>query len=142
MLLIQDILHDDEIYIYNQPKTETDIKCNKDCMIRAVSIATDKPYSIIHKMLYEEGWRAVRSRSTGKWKDQIERVLTKLGFQWYWESFPAVKGQSRITPQTFPYETGRYLLQLAGHVVAVKEGKYYDTWNSGMKCVYTALRIQ
>jgi hypothetical protein len=33
------------------------------------------------------------------------------------------------------YDNGRYLLFVGGHVVAVIEGKYYDTWDSGDKIV-------
>lgn len=29
------------------------------------------------------------------------------------------------------YPTGTYILALSGHVVAVKDGDYYDTWDSG-----------
>lgn len=29
------------------------------------------------------------------------------------------------------HPTGTYILALSGHVVAVKDGKYYDAWDSG-----------
>lgn len=29
------------------------------------------------------------------------------------------------------YPKGTYLLAISGHVVAVKDGEYYDTWDSG-----------
>lgn len=39
----------------------------------------------------------------------------------------------RAFAENHPY--GRYLLFVGGHVVAVIEGKYYDTWDSGDKVV-------
>ena len=41
---------------YTQPKTENDIKCNGDCMVRAVTIATNFEYGKVHKP-EETCWR-------------------------------------------------------------------------------------
>lgn len=35
---------------------------------------------------------------------------------------------------TKEYPTGEYILAISGHVVAVKDGNYYDTWDSG-QCI-------
>ena len=34
------------------------------------------------------------------------------------------------------HPTGRYIVTVAHHVVAVVDGKYYDTWDSGEKSLY------
>lgn len=57
--------------------------------------------------------------------------------------FPARAGKARMTGADFckRYPTGRFLLRLAHHVVAVVDGKAYDTWDSTGKCVYTAWEV-
>lgn len=60
-----------------------------------------------------------------------------------WGAYLRAKGFTRrIVPDTCPdcytvrefaeeHPHGTYILALSGHVVAVKDGNYYDTWNSG-----------
>lgn len=58
-------------------------------------------------------------------------------------SFPAKKGQERMKVADFckKYPKGRFILQVANHVVAVKDGVFYDTWNCSHKCVYKAWEV-
>lgn len=48
------------------------------------------------------------------------------------------KGSHRPTVKEFAgaHKTGTYILSVARHVVCVKDGKYYDTWDSGYKSLY------
>ena len=54
-------------------------------------------------------------------------------------SIPVTKGSKRPTVASFAadHPQGRYLLNVANHVVAVVDGHYYDSWDCGSKCVYT-----
>ena len=63
---------------YTQPKKETDIKCENDCMVRAVTNITKEDYTKVHKLMYENGWRATRRKSKGKWEEQITKTLDTL----------------------------------------------------------------
>lgn len=127
-------------FLKTQPKTEEDIKCNKDCMVRSVSIATDTPYSTVHKIMYSYGWRATRNKSVGNWEDQITKTLTELGFKYRRVSYPAVKGQGRMKATLMPNE-GTYILRQSKHVVAYKDGILMDTWDCSEKCIYFAWKI-
>ncbi len=57
--------------------------------------------------------------------------------------FPAKAGQPRMTGAAFcrRHRAGRYVLRLAHHVVAVKDGLVYDVFDSTEKCVYRAWEI-
>lgn len=77
--------------------------------------------------------------------------LTMQGFSMYdmptanhvWGEYLLGNGYRRhIIPDTCPYcytvkdfcrehPTGKYLLAMGSHVVAVENGDYYDTWDSG-----------
>ncbi len=127
-------------FLKTQPKTSEDIKCSKDCMVRSVSIATDTPYSKVHEIMYKYGWRATRSKSVGKWEDQITNTLDELGFKYRKVSYPAVKGQSRMTANTM-VNSGTFILRMSRHVAAYKEGILMDTWDCSDKCVYFAWEI-
>ena len=52
------------IFKHTQPKTEKDIKCDGDCMVRAVTIITNSEYSKVHKLMYNNGWRASKKTDT------------------------------------------------------------------------------
>ena len=127
-------------YLKTQPKTSKDIKCQNDCMIRSVAIATNTEYSKVHEIMYRYGWRASRGNSKGKWEDQITNTLTDLGFSYEKISYPAIKGQSRMTAKSMANE-GTFILRMAGHVAAYKEGVLMDTYDCSYKCVYFSWKI-
>lgn len=128
-------------FLKTQPKTQEDIKCSKDCMVRSVSIATDTPYSTVHKIMYKHGWRATRNKSKGNWEDQITETLTELGFKYRKISYPAIRGKERMKATLMPNE-GTYILRQSKHVVAYKDGILMDTWDCSNKCVYFAWEIK
>ena len=127
-------------YQYHQPKSQEDIKCSKDCMVRSVTLATGRTYSEVHSIMYGHGWRAKRSSSDRNWELQITSTLRDLGFTWKRVSFPGIKGEPRRTALTMP-STGTWILRSAKHVACLKEGVLLDTWNSSEKCVYFAWEI-
>lgn len=131
------------MYKFHQPKSETDIKSNFDCMIRSVSIATNTPYSKVHELMYKHGWRAARRNSKGDYKEQILNTLDELGFKAYKLPFPAQKGLPRMSGKrmALEYNDGTFIMSMAKHVCALIDGTYHDTWDCGNKCVYYALRI-
>lgn len=63
-------------------------------------------------------------------------ILDKLGFMYY--GISNKKGSKRPTVAGFAKEhkKGTYILNVANHVVAVVDGIYYDTWDSGYKSLY------
>lgn len=128
---------------YTQPKKENDIKCDKDCMVRAVTNITKKDYTKVHKLMYENGWRATRRKSEGKWEKQITNTLDSLGVKWERISFPAVKGQKRMTAKKLSEidPKGKYIIRVSKHVAALDKSKLLDTWDCSDKCVYFAWKI-
>lgn len=102
-----------------------------DCMIRALTVALD--------CTWREAWdhfsaaaRALQDNTA----TALYECLKKRG--WVYVPCPAIKGHKRMTPERFcrEHKTGVYVLRLAGHVVAVKNGKFWDIWDCGRGCVY------
>lgn len=123
-----------------QPKTDSDIKCDKDCMIRSVSIATKEPYDKVHKIMYKLGWRANRNSSKGIWEHQVTETLKELGFKSNKISYTAERGKSRMTAKSMT-ENGTYILRMAKHVACLENGVLKDTWDCSNKCVYFAWEV-
>lgn len=111
-----------------------------DCVKRSLTLATGKDYKQVslelNRLKKEIG--AKEFNSTENWKEFVKR----LG--WKKLSFPAIKDQPRMNGYTFTekYPKGTYLLRMAGHLVTVKDGVLYDTWDSRDKCVYNAWRVE
>lgn len=67
---------------------------------------------------------------------KTKKAMDKLGFSYI--GISNKKGSKRPTVDGFAkdHPTGRYIVTIAHHVVAVVDGKYYDTWDSGEKSLY------
>lgn len=128
---------------YTQPKKENDIKCDKDCMVRAVTNITKEDYSKVHKLMYGHGWRAARRNSKGKWEKQITNTLDDLGIKYERVSFPTIKGQKRMNGKKLAQidPKGKYIIRVTKHVAALDGGILLDTWDCSDKCVYFAWKI-
>ena len=112
-------------YIYYNPNPDN--KFVGDCVIRAVSKIT--------KQSWEETYLAVST--LGLIMHDMPSSDNVWGEYLYRRGF-----RKRILPDTCPYcytvrdfayehPSGLYLLKTSGHVVAVVDGDYYDTSDSG-----------
>ena len=112
-------------FIFSNPNPDE----NKtgDCVIRAISIATGKPWDDVSIELFVKAHAMKDMRSTNRvWG----AYLNDLGYK------------RTIIPDTCPdcytvidftkdHPTGTFILGTGTHVVTVKNGNYYDTWDSG-----------
>lgn len=67
---------------------------------------------------------------------KTKAAMETLGFTY--TGISNKKGSKRPTVDSFAkdHPTGRYIVSVSHHVVAVVDGKYYDTWDSGGKSLY------
>ena len=67
---------------------------------------------------------------------KTKAAMETLGFSY--TGISNKKGSKRPTVDSFAkdHPTGKYIVSVAHHVVAVVDGKYYDTWDSGYKSLY------
>lgn len=111
------------------------IRCNpnplgrqtSDCVVRAIAIATNRSWRGVYRDLCEVGERECEMPSANHvWG----RYLTEQGFQQFLlpESCPKC-----ITVQAFSerYPAGTYIIGTGTHAVAVIDGDWYDSWDSG-----------
>lgn len=98
-----------------------------DCAIRAISIATDKPWNEVYTGVTLQGLKLSDMPSSNRvWGEYLEDNGFKL----------------RLIPDSCPecytvkdfcreYPKGTYIVGTGRHVIAIKDGSYMDTWDSG-----------
>lgn len=123
-------------YQYFQPN-DKDLKDKVgDCQIRALCKTLNKDWLTVFDMTIP----ICRELQTYTFFDcdlnKTKEAMSKLGFEY--TGISNKKGSKRPTVKQFTKEhtSGRYVLSVAHHVVAVVDGIYYDTWDSGDCCLY------
>lgn len=110
-------------YNYN-PKN----KYESDCVIRSICAVTGDDWTTVFDELCAIGRKNYTMPNS---KPTYEEYLKKHGFKWTY--LKIVKGQKRISVKQFASKNkkGKYILNVANHMVAVVNGTYIDTWDSG-----------
>lgn len=123
-------------WVYYQPN-DKDLKDKVgDCQVRALSKALgltwleafDLTIPICREMQTYTIFDGDRTKTM--------RAMQTLGFEYTGVSNK--RGTKRPTVKEFAknHSIGTYILKVANHVVAVVDGKYYDTWDSGSCSLY------
>lgn len=98
-----------------------------DCVVRAISKVMSRPWEKVYVELAIQGFMMCDMPSSNH----------------VWGAYLMSEGYKRnIVPNTCPdcytvadfvkdHETGKYVLATGSHVVAVCDGDYFDTWDSG-----------
>ena len=113
------------MYIYFNPNP--DGKAVGDCVIRAIVLATGKSWEDVYVGIADAGLAmSDMPQSNAVWGAYLRR----LGYRRYVlpNSCPDCY---RVKEFCFDHPRGTYLLATGEHVVAVKDGDYYDSWDSG-----------
>jgi len=117
------------MYVFYNPNPSR--KLVGDCVIRGISKLTNQEWKDVHLELCLQGYTMDDMPSSNSvWGS----YLYKLGFRQY------------VIPNTCPdcmtverfceeHPIGKYLLATGSHVVAVENGDYFDTWQSGDEIV-------
>lgn len=110
-----------------------------DCVKRALTIASEINYHDIAIMLnrFKKETGALKFNQNENYKAFIEQVL--LGCKNKGDMRHEFYGR-RYTVSEFAkwWENDKSILRCSKHLVATKNGYYYDTWDSGEKSVYIA----
>lgn len=125
-----------------------------DCVVRAIAIATDRPYQQVYDELHDTalndraymaslelryGGQARRHASprTGVHRKIYEAYLRDLG--WVWTPTMHIGSGCQVHLREDELPGGRLICRLTRHVCAVIDGVVHDTSDptrNGMRCVY------
>lgn len=104
-----------------------------DCVIRAITKIEIRTWRSIFKELCGI---AMEQQTMPNQKQCYEQYFREHGYKY--TGISNKKGAKRPTVSQFTvsHPDGRYILVVANHLVAADSGKFYDTWDSGSKCLY------
>ena len=106
-----------------------------DCAIRAIAIATGKDYEEVYEDLKK--LNNGKSCRNGTPKKVDKKYLTDLGWVWHPTIKPGTGVQVHLSEDELP--GGILIVQVSKHLVCVKDGVIYDTYNcsrGGTRAVY------
>lgn len=116
----------------------------RDCVCRAIAIATEKPYQEVYDLINEfakrEKPRGKTKRSharTGVQKTTIRRIMAHLG--WIWVPTMLVGQGCKVHLDGAELPKGRLVVSCSRHTVAVIDGVIHDAYDpsrEGKRCVY------
>jgi hypothetical protein len=116
----------------------------RDCVTRAIAIATGLPYQHVYDLVIEAAkaerprGRTARSRPrTGVHKQTARRVLADLG--WRWVPTMSIGSGTTVHLRADELPAGRVIVSISRHVVAVIDGVIQDTHDparGGTRAVY------
>lgn len=130
------------LYQYYQPNKK-DLKDHVgDCQIRALSkvlnLSWVETFDLITPICREFQIMDIFSCDLEKTKE----AMSRMGF--VYTGISNKKGSHRPTVKEFTssHKKGKYIVSVAHHVVAVVDGRYFDTWDSGEKYLYGYYELQ
>jgi len=118
----------------------------RDCVCRAIAIASQHPYDEIYNLINEFSKRErIGSRKSkcssarnGVYKFTQKKVMEKLGARWTPLMTIGSGCKVHLTPSELP-SSGRYVLAVSKHLCAWIDGNLHDTYDcsrNGTRCVY------
>ena len=104
-----------------------------DCVIRALTVVTGKDWDTIYRDLTEIGFEL---KALPDEKPVWEKYLADNGYRRV--GIKVEKGGRRPTVFSFArmHLHGVFFVQVAQHVVGIKDGFYHDSWDSGRRSLY------
>lgn len=112
-----------------------------DCAVRAIAIATGKPYQEVYSDLFSENKirnpRKSSPRDGGTSMKTIHKYLKSLG--WSWHPTMQIGSGCKVHLKQDELPSGNIIVRLSGHLCAVLNGVINDTYDpsrDGTRCVY------
>ena len=124
----------------------------RDCVVRAIAIATETPYQEVYDDLkkanqeYADSKRTKRAKRikskgatprNGNYRDVYQPYLESKG--WSWKPTMKVGQGCKVHLKADELPSGKIICRLSRHLVAVVDGVVNDTYDStrgGNRCVY------
>jgi hypothetical protein len=115
----------------------------RDCVVRAIAIATERPYDEVYDSLFELNRSRNKNpakcspRNAGTHRKTIHAYMDSIGWKWT----PTMKiGQGcKVHLRADELPAGRLIVSLSHHLCAVIDGVIHDTHEcsrDGTRCVY------
>lgn len=122
---------------------------SNDCTAVALALATGVSYDAAYDYLKNERGRKC---NRGANFPSNRKNDSAFGYDFIWESYPAIKGQRRMNIASFcaTHPTGTYIARVSKHVFLVRDGIVYDAYQDygsnnrilePRRCVYGSWKV-
>lgn len=115
-----------------------------DCGVRALAIATERPYLEVYNRINElarlekpRNGEKTSSARNGVYRKTLQRYIDEIG--WTWTPCMSIGSGCRVHVRASELPSGRLILRLSRHYAAFIDGVLIDTYDSsrgGTRCVY------
>lgn len=107
-----------------------------DCQIRALSKVLNKTWLEVFDLTIPICRKLQTYTIFDGCLEKTKEAMLGLGFEYH--GISNSKGSTRPTIDEFAKEhpSGSYIAKVSHHVVAIVDGKYFDTWDSGWCKMY------
>ncbi len=114
-----------------------------DCVVRAVAIATGRPYQEVYDSMWDGSKKLKLLRERGESPREgvrrkvYDKYLRSIG--WSWTPTMSIGSGCKVHLKREELPGGRIIARLSRHLVAVVDGKIHDTYDcsrGGTRCVY------
>jgi hypothetical protein len=112
----------------------------RDCVTRAIAIVTELPYIEVYDNInkYCKARKKCKGNSrTGVFKQEYNKYLNELGYTW--QPTMSIGSGCKVHLRSDELPTGRLIVRVSGHMVAVINGVINDTQDCSRnenRCVY------
>jgi hypothetical protein len=106
----------------------------RDCVTRAIAIATGQPYKRVYNEIFKMQGYTPRN---GVFRKIYEKYLKNLG--WSWKPTMLVGQGCKVHLKKDELPDGTIIVRLSRHLAAVQDGVVMDTFDctrEGRRCVY------
>ena len=106
-----------------------------DCVMRAISIATERPYNTVFNELMDLA-REMKCLPNDR---KVFMPYLKNWLGWKWQPTMSIGSGCKVHLKTSELPGGRIICRVSKHLVAVIDGVIHDTYNPSRdetRCVY------
>lgn len=112
----------------------------RDCVVRAIAIATEQPYQTVYNAIYSKmyGWPIpLAGGAVGVSREVYQDYLKSIG--WVWTPLMGIGTGCQVHLRSSELPKGRIIARCSRHLVACIDGVIHDNHNpsrGGSCCVY------
>lgn len=133
------------VFEYTNPHPEG--KKTIDCVMRAITLATERDYLELRRELNAFKRSLVTSKKFSRYTTYKQSPIYEEWFKtqnYNTIKITVVAGYKRKTAKDFAKENpvGTYIVSMRKHLACIKDGKVLDTWDSSNKPIYKAWKIK
>lgn len=122
------------MFKYYQPNDKDEKDEFGDCAMRALCLTEDIPWLDAYDLMYKYS-REIQCPMNCKYG--FEHIMRKLGYEYVGISNKKGSKRPTVKQMSKKIKDGKKAIAVvANHYVAMKDGNFYDTWDSGYKALY------